>query len=147
MAKDLREDDGKGVVIISALAGLIGGLCCLTPVVRVLLGLASVSVAADLGNILYGECGALPAFAQRLTAARSYSRGAGRSSAMSAGLCDRDAGFHVIEVELLQVFVAQFLTGALHHQLAFLHDAHAVGNFLGAEDVVGGHEDGFALVL
>ena len=55
MAKDWREDDGKGVVIIPALAGLIGGLCCLTPVVLVLLGLASVSVAADLGNVLYGE--------------------------------------------------------------------------------------------
>jgi len=47
--------DGKGVLTISALAGVIGGLCCLTPVVLVLLGLASVSVAADLGNILYGE--------------------------------------------------------------------------------------------
>jgi hypothetical protein len=55
VAKAWREDDSKGVVIISALAGLIGGLCCLTPVVLVLLGLASVSVAADLGNILYGE--------------------------------------------------------------------------------------------
>jgi hypothetical protein len=47
--------DGKGVLIISALGGLIGGLCCLTPVVLALLGLASVSVAADLGNVLYGE--------------------------------------------------------------------------------------------
>jgi hypothetical protein len=55
VAKDWREDDSKGVVIISALAGLIGGLCCLTSVVLVLLGLASVSVAADLGNVLYGE--------------------------------------------------------------------------------------------
>jgi hypothetical protein len=55
VAKAWREDDSKGVVIISALAGLIGGLCCLTPVVLVLLGLASVSVAADLGNILYAE--------------------------------------------------------------------------------------------
>lgn len=47
--------DRKGVLIISALAGLIGGLCCLTPVVLVMLGLASISVAADLGNVLYGE--------------------------------------------------------------------------------------------
>lgn len=55
MAKGWREDDRKGVVFPSALAGLVGGLCCLTPVVLVLLGLASVSVAAGLGNILYGE--------------------------------------------------------------------------------------------
>jgi len=47
--------DRRGVVTISALAGLIGGLCCVTPVVLVLLGLASISVAAELGNVLYGE--------------------------------------------------------------------------------------------
>jgi len=41
--------------VISALAGLIGGLCCVTPIVLVLLGLASITVAADLGNVLYGE--------------------------------------------------------------------------------------------
>lgn len=41
--------------MISALAGLIGGLCCVTPIVLVLLGLASITVAADLGNVLYGE--------------------------------------------------------------------------------------------
>jgi hypothetical protein len=47
--------DRKGVLLISALAGVIGGLCCVTPVVLVLLGLASISVAADLGNVLYGN--------------------------------------------------------------------------------------------
>lgn len=55
MAGHPREADRNGIVLISALAGLIGGLCCLTPVVLVLLGLASISVAADLGNVLYGE--------------------------------------------------------------------------------------------
>jgi hypothetical protein len=54
MSKELANDR-KGIVVISALAGLIGGLCCLTPVVLVLLGLASVSVAAGLGNVLYGN--------------------------------------------------------------------------------------------
>lgn len=48
-------NDQKGILFISAMAGLIGGLCCMTPVVLVLLGLASLSVAADLGNVLYGE--------------------------------------------------------------------------------------------
>lgn len=50
-----KVNDRKGVLVISALAGLIGGLCCVTPVVLVLLGLASISVAADLGNVLYGD--------------------------------------------------------------------------------------------
>jgi hypothetical protein len=48
-------NDRKGILVISALAGLIGGLCCLTPVVLVLLGLASISVATSLGNVLYGD--------------------------------------------------------------------------------------------
>jgi hypothetical protein len=47
--------DRKGVLVISAVAGIIGGLCCVTPIVLVMLGLASISVAADLGNALYGE--------------------------------------------------------------------------------------------
>ncbi|MFQ5694888.1 MAG: hypothetical protein ACE5HB_02775 [Terriglobia bacterium] len=40
---------------LAAGAGVIGGLCCLTPIVLVLLGLATASAAADLGNVLYGE--------------------------------------------------------------------------------------------
>lgn len=55
MPKQPSAHDHKGIAVISALAGLIGGLCCLTPVVLVLLGLASVSVAASLGNVLYGD--------------------------------------------------------------------------------------------
>ena len=50
-----KPNDRKGVLLISALAGLIGGLCCVTPVVLVLLGLASISAAADFGNVLYGD--------------------------------------------------------------------------------------------
>lgn len=55
MAGDKSGGDRRGVLVISALAGLIGGLCCVTPIVLVLLGLASITVAADLGNVLYGE--------------------------------------------------------------------------------------------
>ncbi len=55
MKKNGAESDRKGIFIISALAGLIGGLCCLTPIVLVLLGLASISAAAGLGNVLYGD--------------------------------------------------------------------------------------------
>jgi hypothetical protein len=49
------ESDRKGILIISALAALVGGLCCLTPVILVLVGLASLAFAADLGNVLYGN--------------------------------------------------------------------------------------------
>jgi hypothetical protein len=49
------QSDRKGIFVLSGLAALVGGLCCLTPVVMVLLGLASISVAARLGNILYGD--------------------------------------------------------------------------------------------
>jgi len=48
-------DDRKGVLGLSVLAGVLGGLCCVTPIVMVLLGIASVSVAADFGNVLYGD--------------------------------------------------------------------------------------------
>jgi len=41
----------KKIIPISA---LIGGLCCFTPVVLVLLGLSSVTFAASLSDTLYG---------------------------------------------------------------------------------------------
>src|SRR5947208_16470195 len=47
--------DRKGVFVLSALAALVGGLCCLSPVVLVLLGLASISAAASAGNEIYGD--------------------------------------------------------------------------------------------
>jgi len=50
-----KASDRRGILVFSVLGGLLGGLCCLTPIVLVLLGLASVSVAADAGNILYGK--------------------------------------------------------------------------------------------
>ena len=55
MAKKKTNGDRKGVFIISGLAGVIGGLCCLTPIVLVLLGLATIATAASLGNVLYGD--------------------------------------------------------------------------------------------
>ncbi len=55
MEKAAARSDRKGIFLISGLAALIGGLCCLTPVVLVLVGLASLSVAADMGNVLYGD--------------------------------------------------------------------------------------------
>ena len=48
-------NDSKGIFGLAAFAGVIGGLCCVTPIVMVLLGIASVSVASDFGNVLYGD--------------------------------------------------------------------------------------------
>ncbi len=47
--------DRKGIFLISTLAGVIAGLCCLSPVILVLLGLASISTATSLGDMLYGD--------------------------------------------------------------------------------------------
>ena len=41
MSTNAGGSDRKGVFLISALAGIIGGLCCVTPIVLVMLGLAS----------------------------------------------------------------------------------------------------------
>ena len=50
-----RITDRKGILLFSMTAGIMGGLCCLTPIVLVLLGLGTVAAAADLGNVLYGD--------------------------------------------------------------------------------------------
>jgi len=49
------NNDRKGIFLISSLAALIGGLCCVTPVVLVLLGLSTLAFANSVGNVLYGE--------------------------------------------------------------------------------------------
>ncbi len=43
----------KAGLKLGLLAGLVGISCCVSPVVMVLLGLASVSFAISLGNTLY----------------------------------------------------------------------------------------------
>ena len=53
---------------------------------------------------------------------------------------------HVVEVDALQVLRLQLLPVAHHHQVALLHDPHAVGDLPGPEDVVGGDEDRLARV-
>jgi Na+-driven multidrug efflux pump len=45
----------RPVFLLSAISGLLGGLCCLTPIVMVLLGLSTVAAANSLGNWLYGD--------------------------------------------------------------------------------------------
>ncbi len=47
--------DRKAIFLLSSLSAFVAGLCCLTPIVMVLLGLAGVSAANSLGNSLYGE--------------------------------------------------------------------------------------------
>lgn len=51
----MAEIDRRPVMLLSAIGGLVGGLCCLAPIVLVLFGMASVSAAAGIGNLLYGD--------------------------------------------------------------------------------------------
>jgi len=48
-------NDRKAVLVVSALSAFVGALCCLAPIVLVMFGLAAVSIANDLGNVLYGD--------------------------------------------------------------------------------------------
>jgi hypothetical protein len=50
-----NQGDRKGIFLLSGAAAFLAALCCLTPVVLVLLGLSAVAAAADLGNVLYGD--------------------------------------------------------------------------------------------
>lgn len=49
------NSDRKVALLVSAFGGLMASLCCVTPIVMVSLGLASVTVANNWGNLLYGE--------------------------------------------------------------------------------------------
>jgi uncharacterized membrane protein YkvI len=55
MNRPAGKIESKGALLLGALAGILAGLCCVTPIVLVLLGLATVAVAADIGNLLYGQ--------------------------------------------------------------------------------------------
>jgi len=55
MNNNASQSDRKGILALSGLAAFIAGLCCMTPVVMVLLGISTLAAANDLGNVLYGE--------------------------------------------------------------------------------------------
>ncbi len=54
MSSDNAKTD-RPLLLVSTLSGLLGGLCCLTPIVMVLLGLSTVTAANSVGNWLYGD--------------------------------------------------------------------------------------------
>lgn len=49
------QDDRRAVLLLSSISGIIGGICCLSPIVAVLLGISTVAAANSFGNVLYGE--------------------------------------------------------------------------------------------
>ena len=55
MTPQTERGDPKAVWLLSTVVGILGGLCCLAPIVLVLFGLAGISAAASLGNVLYGD--------------------------------------------------------------------------------------------
>jgi membrane protein implicated in regulation of membrane protease activity len=56
-SNDRTAKAGTRFLLQSALAVVIGSLCCLTPVVLVLFGLASISTAVSLDDLLTGHYG------------------------------------------------------------------------------------------
>jgi hypothetical protein len=55
MQPSSSNGDRRAILLFSSLGAFIGGLCCLTPIAAVLLGLSTVAAANSLGNSLYGE--------------------------------------------------------------------------------------------
>ena len=49
------KDDRRAILVMSSLGTFLCGLCCLTPIVTVLLGLSTIAAANSLGNVLYGD--------------------------------------------------------------------------------------------
>jgi predicted ferric reductase len=53
--KDILKQDKRFLSAIVPISAFIGGLCCFTPVVLVLLGLSTIAAAASLTDLLYYE--------------------------------------------------------------------------------------------
>jgi heme A synthase len=52
---ELSDEQTSFLKKVVPIAAFIGGLCCFTPVVLVLLGLSTVTFAASLSDVLYGQ--------------------------------------------------------------------------------------------
>jgi len=53
--KSKQHISNKDLLKVSSLPAIIASLCCLSPVILVLLGLSSVSFASSLADTLYGD--------------------------------------------------------------------------------------------
>lgn len=51
----MLQQNVRDALKISAIPVVMASLCCLSPVILVLLGLSTVSFAASLGDVLYGQ--------------------------------------------------------------------------------------------
>lgn len=51
----MRSQKLRDALKVSALPVVVASLCCLSPVILVLLGLSTVSFAASLSDVLYGQ--------------------------------------------------------------------------------------------
>jgi len=52
---DLTSNQKLFIKIFAPISGFIAGLCCFTPVVLVFFGLSTISYAAGLSDVLYGQ--------------------------------------------------------------------------------------------
>lgn len=94
---------------IGALAGLVGILCCVSPVVLVLLGLSSVSFAISLGNTLYYQYGWYFRGAALLTASLGvYLHLKGQRACSVEGLRARWKMLAAVALSMVAVYLALF---------------------------------------
>lgn len=96
-------------VSIGAAAGLVGILCCVSPVVLVLLGLSSVSFAISLGNTLYYQYGWYFRGAAVLTAAVGvYIHLKGERACSVEGLRARWKMLAAVAASMIAVYLALY---------------------------------------
>lgn len=83
---ELTADDKRFLSLAVPASAFVGGLCCFTPVVTVLLGLGSVSYAASLTDLLYYQY----AWAFRLAGLTFLAGALGVYLYRSEGICSLD---------------------------------------------------------
>lgn len=109
-AREKEKDPGpvRGIAI-GATAGLVGILCCVSPVVLVFLGLSSVSFAISLGNTLYYQYGWYFRGAAFLTAAVGiYLHLKGQRACSVEGLRARWKTLAAVAMSMVAVYLALY---------------------------------------
>lgn len=115
----------RELVKLSSIPVLLASLCCLSPVILVLLGVGTVSFASSLGDTLYGEY-------------KWYFRAVGLAALMLAlltyfrrtkGICTLDEAKRRRN-EIINVVALTLITGILGYIFFLYVVVHYVGVFL-----------------
>jgi hypothetical protein len=125
-SEELSDSDRRFLKRSVPVAAFIGGLCCFTPVVVVLLGLGSVSYAASLTDLLYYQY----AWAFRLAGLVFLLAAVGIHLYTNRGVCSLDAARRKRRAIVNLVFAAVGL-GALAYIVWLYVIVEIVGLVLG----------------